>query len=143
MAVHYTASAIPREPMKRLLLIEDQPKDLQFAANVARSLGITEIEARTTASAALAYLQKALDGEGPFPDGIVLDLNLGYESGYELLRFWHRTPQLSRIPVIVWSVLGDEQREMCKLFRVNHFVGKWEGEAAFREALSSIYESST
>ncbi|MGA9673449.1 MAG: hypothetical protein WBQ94_29935, partial [Terracidiphilus sp.] len=75
---------------------------------------------------------------GPFPDGIVLDLNLGYESGYELLRFWHRTPELSKIPVIVWSVLGDEQREMCKLFNVKHFVAKWEGEEAFREALASI-----
>ncbi len=124
--------------MKRLLVVEDQEKDLQFAANTALSLGITEIDARTTSSAARAYLEKALDGSGPVPDGIVLDLNLGYESGYELLRFWHRTPELSKIPVIVWSILGDEQREMCKLFKVNSFVGKWEGEEAFRQALANL-----
>lgn len=124
--------------MKRILLVEDQEEDLQFAANTARSLGITEVDARTTASAARLYLEKALDGSAPLPDCIVLDLNLGYESGYELLRYWHRTPELSKIPIIVWSILGDEQREMCKLFKVNNFVGKWEGEEAFRQALAGL-----
>ena len=72
------------------------------------------------------------------PDGIVLDLDLGYDSGYELLRFWHSTPALSKIPLIVWSVLGEEQRGMCNLFKVNCFVGKWEGAAAFRDALGKL-----
>jgi CheY-like chemotaxis protein len=124
--------------VKRILLVEDQEKDLQFAANTARLLGISEVDARTTASAARLYLEKALDGSAPLPDGIVLDLNLGYESGYELLRYWHRTPELAKIPIIVWSILGDEQREMCKLFKVNTFVGKWEGEEAFRQALANL-----
>jgi CheY-like chemotaxis protein len=124
--------------MKRLLLIEDQQEDLQIAANTAYALGISEVDARTSSSGARAYLENALEGQAPLPDGIVLDLNLGHESGYEVLRFWHRNPELSKIPMIVWSVLGDEQREMCKLFNVNHFVGKWEGEEAFREALASL-----
>lgn len=124
--------------MKRLLLVEDQEKDLQFAANTARSLGITEVDARTSSTAARAYLEKGLEGSGPIPDCIVLDLNLGYESGYEVLRFWHRTPELAKIPVMVWSILGDEQREMCKLFNVKSFVAKWEGEQAFREALATL-----
>ena len=124
--------------MKRILLVEDQERDLQLAANAARSLGFTEVEARTTASAARVYLDKALADGDPLPNAIVLDLNLGYESGYELLRYWHRTPELSRIPLLVWSILGDEQREMCKLFKVNNFVGKWEGEEAFRQALATL-----
>ena len=128
--------------MKRLLLVEDEQKDLEFAASTALSLGIEQVDARTSSSGARVYLESALDGQGPLPDCIVLDLNLGYESGYEVLRFWHRTPQLKKIPVIVWSVLGDEQREMCKLFNVNFFVAKWEGKEAFREALSSLHEAS-
>ena len=124
--------------MKRLLLVEDLAKDLKLAADTAHSLGIEEVDARTSLDAARAYLEKGLEGEIPLPDGIVLDLNLGYESGYELLRFWHRTPQLSKIPVIVWSILGDEQREMCKLFKVSSFVAKWEGKEAFRDALSKL-----
>lgn len=124
--------------MKRLLIVEDEAKDLRFASNTARSLGIPNVDSRATSTSARAYLEQALDGVIPLPDGIVLDLNLGYESGYELLRFWHSTPALKKIPVIVWSVLGDDQREMCKLFKVNHFVAKWEGEEVFRKALASL-----
>ncbi len=126
------------QPLKRLLVIENEPKDIQIAADAARSVGISEVEARTTLDAAKSYLERGLAGQGPLPDGIVLDLDLGYDSGYELLRFWHSTPALSKIPLIVWSVLGEEQRGMCNLFKVNCFVGKWEGAAAFRDALGKL-----
>jgi len=125
---------------QRLLLVENEPKDLKFAADTAHSLGISDVEARTSLQAAMAYLEKGLQGEVPLPDGIVLDLDLGYESGYELLRYWHCTPRLSEIPLIVWSVLGEEQRTMCNLFKVKRFVGKWEGNAALREALGKLVE---
>ena len=127
--------------LKRLLLVEDELKDLKFASDTARSIGIEEVEARTTLQAARGYLEKALQDEVPLPDCIVLDLNLGYESGYELLRYWHSTPRLAQIPVIVWSILGDEQREMCKLFKVDSFVAKWEGAEAFRDALVKLQQS--
>jgi CheY-like chemotaxis protein len=129
-------------PLKRLLLVENEPKDLKFAAETARSIGIPEVEARTSLESARRYLEKGLNGEGPLPDGIVVDLDLGYESGYELLRYWHSTPGLSKIPVIVWSVLGDEQRAMCNLFKVRQYVAKWEGEAAFRAALGEMAQTS-
>lgn len=128
--------------MRRLLLVEDFEKDVNQAANTAYSLGFEHIDARTSLQGARTYLEHALDGDSPLPDAIVLDLNLGYDSGYELLRFWHRTPQLSKIPLIVWSILGDEQREMCNLFKVSAFVGKWEGNEALREALANLGNSS-
>jgi DNA-binding response OmpR family regulator len=124
--------------MNRLLLVEDQPSDLKIAADTARSAGISVIESRSTLRDARAYLEKGLEGEIPLPDGIVLDLDLGYESGFELLRFWHSTPRLNSIPVLVWSILGQEQREICGLFKVNGFVSKWEGVPAFREALDKL-----
>ena len=125
-------------PGTRLLVIENEPKDLKLAAETAQSLGISEVDARNSLDAAKAYLEKGLKGDSPLPDGIVLDLDLGYDSGYELLRFWHSDSTLSKIPLIVWSVLGEEQRDMCNLFRVNCFIGKWEGAAAFREALAKL-----
>lgn len=124
--------------MKRLLLVEDDPKDVRVAAEIAKSVGIVEIDAQTSVQSAQTYLEKGLREEMPLPDAIVLDLNLGYESGYELLRFWHRTPRLAKIPLIVWSVLGDEQRKMCELFKINSYVAKWEGYEAFREALGNL-----
>jgi CheY-like chemotaxis protein len=127
--------------MNRILVIEDQPSDLQIASQTARSAGIEEVEARTSIQAAMSYLEKGLKGESPLPDAIVLDLDLGYESGYELLRYWHSTPDLKRIPLLVWTILGEEQREICNLFKVSDYVSKWEGAAAFREALKKLQES--
>jgi CheY-like chemotaxis protein len=128
-------------PLKRLLVVENEAKDLKLAAETARSMGIPEVEARTSLESAKTFLEKGLTGERPLPDGILLDLDLGYESGYELLRFWHSTPRLSEIPMIVWSVLGPEHREMCNLFKIKTFVGKWEGAAALREALSRVEQA--
>lgn len=124
--------------LKRLFVVENDPKDVKLAAETARALGVAEVDARSSFDAAKSYLDKGLSGEGPLPDGIVLDLDLGHDSGYELLRYWHCTPRLSQIPLIVWSILGEEQRTMCNLFKVTHFVGKWEGTDAFREALGRL-----
>lgn len=123
--------------MKRILLVEDQAKDMMRAASLAESLGISEVEAYNSARRAILSLEKGLSGEAPLPDAIVLDLDLGVESGYEILRFWRSSPALSQIPVLVWSVV-EEQREVCELFRVNSFVSKWDGMGVLREALAQL-----
>lgn len=123
--------------MKSLLLVDDRPNDLRIAADAARDLGILEVNAQTSMMKARQYLEKGLEGEIPLPDGIVLDLDLGHESGFELLRFWHSTPRLSGIPILIWSILEDE-KEICELFKVKSFVSKWEGPKAFREALAQL-----
>lgn len=123
--------------MKSLLLVDDRPNDLRIAADAARELGIEQVNAQTSITKARLYLEKGLEGEVPLPDGIVLDLDLGHESGFELLRFWHSTPRLSTIPVMIWSVL-DNEKQICELFKVNCFVSKWEGPKAFREGLAQM-----
>lgn len=127
--------------LSRLLVVENEPKDAKLAAEAGRLAGFTEIEARTTPQSARAYLEDRLEQEGVLPDGIVLDLDFGIESGYELLRFWHSTPKLRGVPVVVWSVMGEEQRKMCDLFKVRQFVGKWEGNDALQQALQSIVQA--
>jgi CheY-like chemotaxis protein len=123
--------------VKSLLLVDDRPSDLRIAADAARDLGITEVNAQTSVMHARLYLEKALDGKVPLPEGIVLDLDLGIDSGFELLRFWHSTPRLATIPILIWSVM-DRQREICDLFKVKSFVSKWEGPKALREALAQL-----
>ena len=121
--------------LQRVLIVEDQASDLRIAADLVASLGAVEVEARTSASAAQMFLQSALDGEKPMPDMLVVDLDLGYESGFELLRFWHSHPKLAAIPLIVWTGLGDEQQEICRLFKVNAIVRKSDGLAALKQAM--------
>jgi CheY-like chemotaxis protein len=124
--------------MKRLLIVEDQAHDLHRAADLAQSMGFSVVDARASAMAARLYLENALRDEGPLPDAIILDLDLGYESGFELMRFWHGNPRLSPIPLIVWTVLGDEQREICRLFKVSAYVSKLDDIARLSEALSNL-----
>ena len=122
----------------RLLVIEDQPGDLQIAAKAAESAGYSQVEAKSTVGAARVYLDKSLEGSQPLPDAIVLDLDLGYESGFELLRFWHGHPRLSRVPIVVWTILGEEQREICRLFKVTAYISKQDGITVLGETLSGL-----
>jgi CheY-like chemotaxis protein len=124
-----------------LLVIEDEPKDMRNAADSARLVGFSDVEGRNSPQAARIYLEDRLASGTQLPDGILLDLDFGYDSGYELLRFWHSTPKLREIPLIVWSILGEEQRQMCELFKVKKFVGKWESSDVLRDALKSIVQS--
>jgi CheY-like chemotaxis protein len=124
--------------MKRLLIVEDQSADLRVAVDVVKSLGVPFVEARTSITAAKAYLESALDSENPLPDLIIVDLDLGYESGFELLRFWHGNPKLSNIHLIVWTVMGEEQREICRMFKVNAIVSKAEGAGALKRAIEPL-----
>lgn len=127
--------------MKRLLLLENEAQDAMSASAIAESLGIDEVEAYRSVHMAMLALEKAARGERPLPDGIVLDLDLGVESGYELLRYWRITPPLAEVPLMVWSI-AEEQRVVCELFRVSAFVSKWEGAGVFRQALAALLASS-
>jgi CheY-like chemotaxis protein len=123
--------------MNRLLLVEDDIEDVKKAADVAESLGICDIQSTQTLRSAMKYLESAVSGAIPLPDCIVLDLDLELDSGFELLRYWYKTPQLARIPVVVWSVV-DELGRVCRLFKVDAFVSKSEGTDALRRALERL-----
>ncbi len=122
----------------QVLIVEDQASDLRIAARAAESSGFSKVEARSSAGAARLYLEKGLDGKELLPDAIVLDLDLGYESGFELLRFWHSDPRLSTIPLVVWTVLGDQYRKICQMFHVNAYVDKGEDGSVLREVLGGL-----
>lgn len=120
------------------LIVEDQPNDLRIAVSAAQESGFTEVEARSSAGAAREYLEKALAGAHGLPAAIVLDLDLGYESGFELLRYWHSNPQLAKVPVVVWTILGDHYREICEMFKVSAYIDKGEGLVELRKALGGL-----
>lgn len=122
----------------QVLIIEDQPGDLRIAAAAAQESGFSDVEARSSLAAARDLLEKNMQGARPLPDAIVLDLDLGYESGFELLRFWHAHPQLMKVPVVVWTILGDQYREICEMFRVSAYIDKAAGIAPLRRALAEL-----
>ena len=124
-----------RSGVKHILIVEDQASDLRVVADLATYLGASNIEGRTSASAGIVYLQAALEGKSPVPDVMVVDLDLGYESGFELLRFWRSNPKLGKSRLVVWTNMGDEQREICELFKVDAVVSKADGPEALKLVL--------
>ncbi len=128
--------------MSLLLVLEDTPADLRLAVDSAQHAGYAEFEVTGYATEARAYLEKAISRKVPRPDAMLIDLALGDESGFELLRFWHSTPKIKGIPVVVWSLVSDTQRETCLFFGVSRFVSKEDDPNVLREALSSIIDGS-
>jgi CheY-like chemotaxis protein len=122
----------------RTLIIEDNPDDIRIAARVARTAGFEDVEAFTTLDSAIERIEQGLRGEKALPDAIIVDLNLGQESGYEVLRHWRATWSKSAMRMVVWSALGDHNQELCALFHADAFVSKWRGEAALHEALVRV-----
>ncbi len=121
--------------MEHVLIVEDQASDIRAVADLAKSLGATHVEARASASAAIVYLESALEGKTILPDVMIVDLDLGYESGFELLRFWHANAGLANSRLIVWTIMGAEQMEICQLFKVTAIVSKADGLAALKNAI--------
>jgi DNA-binding response OmpR family regulator len=122
----------------QVLIVEDHANDLHIAAKAAEASGFLQIEARSSAVMAIAYLERALEGKQPLPDAIVLDLDLGYDSGFEVLRFWHSRSELAKIPLVVWTVLGDQYRDICRMFKVSAYVYKGEDISVLRQVLSGL-----
>lgn len=125
--------------MVHVLLVEDSDYDVRKCLRLFQTLGIENFRVVNRADQALEYMESIVEGTVEAPTMIVLDLLLGNGSGFEVLRFWKATPQLSNIPVIVWTgVATQTEQEMCKMFGVSANVMKSEGETALAAALSKI-----
>jgi CheY-like chemotaxis protein len=123
--------------MPLLLVLEDSPPERRVAAQVSRSAGFDELEVSGTPNDIKAYLAKALEGKVPLPDAMLVDLALGYDSGFEVLRFWRSNPRLKGIPVVVWTRARDTQLEICRYFGVQEVVSKDDDPNVLRAALAN------
>jgi CheY-like chemotaxis protein len=123
--------------MPLLLILEDPSAEQEKAVDIGTRAGFTNFELSAYATRTQRYLEKALEGHVPLPDAMVIDIDLGIENGFELVRFWHSNERLKKIPLIIWSVM-DRQRTICALFGIQHFIPKYESPELFQEALESI-----
>lgn len=122
-----------------VLIVEDNPKDLGLASTVSREAGFQTIDSRNSIEGAKAYLETALQGQHRIPDAILLDLALGADSGYELLRMRYLSPSLMKVAVIVWSELDDHNAEICSMFKANAYLGKWQGAEGLRDTFAKLH----
>lgn len=124
-------------PALHVLVIEDNVTDLNSCVNILRKMGTVEVDAISNIPAALIRLETVNAERLPPPDLIILDLNFSAESGFEVLRYLRTHLRLRQIPVIVWSIMGDSQQELCSLFGVYRVVPKLAGPSELHQAVRS------
>ena len=103
-----------------ILLIEDDPGDVRLtmealkAAKVLNHLSVVEDGVE-----AMAFLRRqGKHAQAPFPDLILLDLNLPRKDGRAVLAEIKADPALKRVPVVVLTTSQDE-RDVLQAYNTN------------------------
>jgi DNA-binding response OmpR family regulator len=128
--------------MNRVLIVEDTLADMRQSTAVVKKLGAEDIIALNNIAAATLFLEDVVEGTKPAPDLILLDLSFPRESGFEVLRYWKSQAKLHRIPVVVWTVMGDTEKKLCQFFGVEHVISKWAGAKELEAALKTSVRDS-
>jgi CheY-like chemotaxis protein len=94
-----------------ILLVEDNPGDVELTAEALRAGKISnQMNVVEDGESAMAYLRKQGGYAGtPFPDVILLDLNLPRKDGREVLEEIKADSQLKKIPVIILTTSQAEE----------------------------------
>jgi CheY-like chemotaxis protein len=112
-----------------ILLIEDEPADVQLTIRAFRRAGVTnQVRVVSDGEAALEYLcgKSGSIGRGKQPPGVILlDLHLPKLSGLEVLRRIKADKRTRNIPVIVLtSSQQDEDVAECARLGVENYIVK-------------------
>lgn len=124
--------------MPATLVIEDSPSDMLNAKRLLKDQGVSDIQGFFRADMALLHLQQVIEGKRPIPDLIILDLEMGMESGFEVLRFLKSHRQLRSIRVVVWTQMGGVEQELCR-----HFGAEVVQKTATRTELRTVVRTAT
>lgn len=121
--------------MPPILIVEDNGKDLQQATAVLQKLGAQNLQSTASVAFALKQLRDAADGKKDVPSLLLLDLEFSSESGFEILRYWKSTPSLKKMPIVVWTIMGDLEQKISSMFGVSGVVDKKLGPRELEKAL--------
>lgn len=127
-----------------ILLVEDRDEDVEYARFCLSDAGFREVVVFHDPRPAIEYLQRARDGEQPLPKGILLDLLLHQENGFEVLRFCHSQPSLQSVPVVVWTqLLGPTEKEIAHWLGARKFLTKGTTQQRMADQLRTVFSNST
>jgi CheY-like chemotaxis protein len=128
-----------REFHKVILLIEDQPAFSDTCTKALHELGYDGVQLITHLIEAENHLDDIVSNFTEAPAAIVLDLGLGLDSGFTLLRKCHAEPRLQQVPILVWTKHTDN---LSKIFSdylgVKDFLVKSGNPQELRDALQRL-----
>ncbi len=124
---------------KVILLIEDDTSDSDICAEALHELGYDGVQLITHLMEAEQHLDDIVASLTGPPDAIVLDLGLGVDSGFAVLRKCHAEPKLQAVPILVWTKHSDDLAETFSTYLgAQDFLVKSNDEQALREALKRL-----
>ena len=115
------------DPMTRILLIEDNPADVDLLRRAFKS---AEARVRVDPDGRRRRGDGVHTRPGPYaaappPDLVVLDLNLPKNDGVEVLQAMRASPQFSAVPVaILSSSSSPRERARLEQFHIGRFITK-------------------
>jgi CheY-like chemotaxis protein len=131
------------ETLKRILLVEDDPNDIELTLSALSEYNLAnDIAIARDGVEALDYLYRrgsfVLRGEGN-PVVILLDLKLPKLDGTQVLRQLKSDVKMRSVPVVVLTSSGEEQDlDECYKLGVNAYVVKPVRFSEFIEAVKAI-----
>jgi CheY-like chemotaxis protein len=129
-----------------LLYVEDEADDVFFMRHALRAEGSPfAIESVGDGQAAISYLLGRSPytdrTKHPFPQTVLLDLNLPLVPGFEVLEWIRKQPRMSQLPVIIFSSSGrPEDRERARTLQADHYLTKPASGLEFRKIVRELYE---
>jgi CheY-like chemotaxis protein len=130
-----------RDERIEILLVEDNPGDVELT-----TLAFEESQLRVHLNvvedgvAAMEFLnRKSAYTKAPYPDMVVLDLNLPKKSGHEVLAEIKANERFRRIPVVILTTsLAEEDVLRAYNLYANCYIKKPVGFSQFIEVVHSI-----
>jgi CheY-like chemotaxis protein len=119
-----------------VVVIDDSVEDLRRASQALHDFGVVNPTVFTDVKKAIVYLECVVDGDKPCPDLVLLDLDFGVDSGFEVLRLYKTHPRLHECKIVVWTVLGKTHQDLCKLFGIENVISKDQDQKNLKDALS-------
>lgn len=127
---------------KVVLLIEDNPSDSDKCIAALHELGYDGVQLITHLLAAEQHLDDIVSNLTEAPAAIVLDLGLGPDSGYAVLRKCHLEPRLKKVPILVWTVQSDDvTKQISKYLGSKDFLAKSSNKRDLRDALQRLLKA--
>ena len=128
-----------RDFKKVILLIEDQSPASEACAKALHALGYDGVQLITRVPEAEQHLDDIISNLTAAPAAIILDLGLGNESGFAVLRKCHAEPKLKKVPILVWTKHTDNrEKAFSEYLGADDFLVKSGDEHELREALTKL-----
>lgn len=124
---------------KVILLIEDDSHASDACTKALHDLGYDGVQLITKVGEAVQHLDDIVANLTEAPAAIVLDLGLGHESGFELLRKCHGEGKLQQVPILVWTKhLDSLSKTFSEYLGAQDFLIKSEDISELRAALQRL-----